>query len=110
MQNCSKMLVALESNNTVICGNCGFECGIVITKQSLQMVKLNNFRISLDSPVEIARVCARGRVNATLHHHRYKIRILSTEVKDLQTAQLTESFLQPKMISHTIGRPPHQYP
>lgn len=91
-------------DNTVSCSNCGEVCGAVLDND---LIVLTKYRLTLDIPVELARVCEKTRP-ANRHRHNYEMTIKSFEVTSNADADHIQETTEMLLYSKILGGRPHK--
>lgn len=75
-----------QINKDVECANCGVICGKMYEMYGQLRVTLFSFRLTLDFPTNVTRVCQRRQHKSAPHCHNYIYKVISLTVKDAESA------------------------
>lgn len=96
-----------QTNKDVECANCGVTCGKVYEMYGQLRVTLFCFRLTLDFPTNVTRVCQRRLHKTSAHCHNYIYKVISLTVKDAESAAQAREMYNLTMNSQLWNGPFH---
>lgn len=91
----------------VICPNCGEKCGhLEDRRDGVVEVVIEKFRLTVDSPVDIIKICNTDQNASANHKHHYAIRYLINNI-GFGNHINAEPYFEPKRFSRSFDGPMH---